>query len=63
MDTKGKGWGRGSANVKSHTCADGLERRIEPVYFREVNEQTGTRHFVRRAWCCGHCGYGDWAIV
>jgi hypothetical protein len=43
-----------------HICKDGQVRRVEPVYFREVNDQ-GKLHFARRAWFYGHCGYGLWA--
>lgn len=42
-----------------HICKDGQRRRLTPVYFRDVDPQTGKRHFVRSAWFCGHCGYGD----
>jgi len=50
----------GAHNLKFHLCKDDqVRRRIEPVYFREVNDQ-GNQHFVRRAWFCGHCGYGNW---
>jgi hypothetical protein len=48
----------GSKAVK-HTCKDGEVRHIEPVYFREVDPQTGKRRFLRRDWFCGHCGYGS----
>jgi hypothetical protein len=51
----------GVRNIVEHQCGDGVTRRLEPVYFREVDNQTGKRHFVRRAWFCGCCGYGDWA--
>lgn len=51
----------GIRRVVRHTCTDGEVRRIEPVYFREVDPQTDKRVFVRRAWFCAHCGYGDWA--
>jgi len=47
------------AKMVKHKCKDGKERMLQPVYFREVDSQTGNRHFVRRAWYCGHCGYGD----
>lgn len=50
----------GAHNVKMHICKDGQVRRVEPVYFREVNDQ-GKLHFARRAWFYGHCGYGLWA--
>jgi len=51
---------KGDGNIVEHKCRDGETRRIEPVYFREVDPQTGKRHFVRRAWFCYRCGYGDW---
>ena len=47
------------AKMVKHKCKDGKERMLQPVYFREVDPQTGNRHFVRRAWFCCHCGYGN----
>jgi len=50
----------GIRHILEHTCKDGQVWRIEPVYFRESDPQTGKQHFVRKAWYCGRCGYGDW---
>lgn len=50
----------GIIRIVEHQCTDGQVRRIEPVYFREVDPQTDKRHFVRKLWHCGHCGQGDW---
>jgi hypothetical protein len=50
----------GIRRIVQHKCKDGEIRRIEPVYFRDFNKFTGNRHFVRKAWFCGHCGFGDW---
>ena len=51
---------KSDAKAVKHLCEDGKVRVVEPVYYREIDSQTGKRHFVRRAWHCGHCGYGDW---
>jgi len=48
----------GAHNVKTHTCRDGKTFEVHPVYFREINEETGSRVFVRRTWFCARCGYG-----
>ena len=53
----------GKGNTREHQCSDGKVRRVEPVYFREIGPQTGRRRFVRRAWFCGRCGYGDWPVT
>jgi len=50
----------GAHNVRNHTCKDGQERRVEPVYMRDY-DSSGKRYFKRVAWFCGHCGYGSWA--
>lgn len=55
--------GGGVRNIIRHKCNDGVVRRLEPVYFREVDDQTGKRRFVRRAWFCYNCGYGGWMPV
>lgn len=53
----------GIRRIVEHKCKDGQVRRIEPVYFRSVDEQTGKRVFKRQVWFCGHCGYGDWIPI
>lgn len=53
----------GIRNIVQHLCKDGEVRRLEPVYFREVDAETGKRRFVREAWFCGHCGYGDFTPI
>jgi len=52
----------GIRRISEHKCSDGATRRIEPVYFQETIPEKG-RRFVRRAWFCGHCGYGDWRPI
>ena len=54
---------KGDSQAKFHKCKDGQVRRLEPVYFRLVDEQTGNRRFVRQAWFCHHCGYGDFKTI
>jgi hypothetical protein len=50
----------GVRHIVQHKCNDGATRRIEPVYFREVDDQSGKRRFVRKSWFCYYCGYGGW---
>jgi len=50
----------GANNIRSHTCADGQVRRVEPVYLREESEP-GKRIFKRVGWFCYVCRYSDGA--
>ncbi len=54
---------KSDAKAVKHRCKDGKERTLLPVYFREIDPQTGNRHFIRRAWFCYHCGYGNGTII
>jgi len=49
----------GVRRIVTHMCRDGQERRVEPVYMRDYDDQ-GKRYFKRVTWFCGHCGYGLW---
>ena len=54
---------KSDSKAVKHTCKDVEVRHIDPVYFREVDDQTGKRHFVLKSPFCGRCGYGGWVPV
>jgi hypothetical protein len=49
----------GPRDMTKHKCKDGEIRGIRAVYFRETDPETGKQRYIREAWFCGHCGYGD----
>jgi hypothetical protein len=61
MLVEGNRMSKSDSKDVTHTSKDGQVRHVEPVYFRELVDQTGKRQFVRKAWYCCRCGYGSWA--
>jgi len=42
-------------STETHLCTDGQIRRVEPLYERSTNSDTGKRMFKRAGWRCLHC--------
>jgi hypothetical protein len=53
----------GPRDIVKHLCKDGVIRGIRAVYFRGTDPQTGKQRYVREAWFCNHCGYGDFIPI
>jgi hypothetical protein len=53
---------KGDSQIKKHRCSDGKVRRVEPVYFRVVNDE-GKRVFKQMLWHCYHCGTKDFTLT